>query len=294
MEIKILCGCGTKYKFDVEPVNGRMPVAVTCPNCGNNGTTDANQQIAARLGDSSAGPPPAPAPAPRIRLARAATPPAAAESDTAFVTLPGAGAARPLLERNTFFVKERVAALKLTDTYDILDPATSQPIGIAKEEPPGWAKWLRLLVKKHMLPTAINIYEAEGRPPVLSVRRGFTLLRSKVNVLSADGRSLGHFKSKLFSLGGGFYVFDHAGQQVAEVKGNWKGWDFRFIDQGKREIGTVTKNGPASQRNFSHRPTTTSFRCRTWRARGRMPGLCCLPPAWRLMLCSRRTSKDAG
>jgi len=26
MEIKIECGCGTRFKFDVEPVNGRMPV----------------------------------------------------------------------------------------------------------------------------------------------------------------------------------------------------------------------------------------------------------------------------
>src|ERR1051325_3588198 len=46
MEIKIQCGCGTKYKFDVEPVNGRMPSPVSCPSCGANGTTDANQQIA--------------------------------------------------------------------------------------------------------------------------------------------------------------------------------------------------------------------------------------------------------
>ena len=31
MEIKIQCGCGTKYKFDIEPVNGRMPVLVCAP-----------------------------------------------------------------------------------------------------------------------------------------------------------------------------------------------------------------------------------------------------------------------
>ena len=30
-------------------------------------------------------------------------------------------------------------------------------------------------------------------------------------------------------------------QQVAEVKGNWKGWDFRFLSKSGREIGTVTK-----------------------------------------------------
>ncbi|MBI3851093.1 MAG: oxidoreductase [Verrucomicrobia bacterium] len=146
-----------------------------------------------------------------------------------------------MLERTTFFVKERAGLLKLTDTYDIFDPASGQNIGIAKEEPPVWAKWLRLVVKKHMMPTAVNIYEQEGQPRILSIQRGFTFLRSKIKVVAGDGTSLGYFKSKLFSIGGGFYVFDNQNQQVAEVKGNWKGWDFKFLSKGGREIGTVTK-----------------------------------------------------
>jgi uncharacterized protein YxjI len=148
---------------------------------------------------------------------------------------------RALLERTTFFVKERVGLLKLVDVYDILDPMSGQQIGIAKEEPPGWAKWLRLAVDKQKLPTAVNIYEVEGQPPVVSIKRGFTILRSKIKVISGDGRQLGYFQSKLISIGGGFNVYDTAGQQVAEVKGNWKGWDFRFLTKTGREIGTVTK-----------------------------------------------------
>ena len=146
-----------------------------------------------------------------------------------------------MLERTTFFIKEHAALLKLTDTYDILNPTTGQKIGIAKEEPPTWAKWLRLVVKKHQLPTAINIYENESQPPVVSIKRGFTFIRTKIRVFAGDGRSLGYFRSKLLSIGGGFYVFDHADQQVAEVKGNWKGWDFKFLNQSGREVGTVTK-----------------------------------------------------
>lgn len=49
------------------------------------------------------------------------------------------------------------------------------------------------------------------------------------------------FKSKLLSIGGGFNVFDNQDQQVAEVKGNWKGKDFRFLSKSGREIGSVTK-----------------------------------------------------
>jgi hypothetical protein len=42
MEIKIQCDCGQKFKFDVEPVNGRMPWEVQCPVCGASGTDKAN------------------------------------------------------------------------------------------------------------------------------------------------------------------------------------------------------------------------------------------------------------
>lgn len=44
--------------------------------------------------------------------------------------------------------------------------------------------------------------------------------------------TLGYFKSKFFSLGGGFWVFDTQDNQVAEIKGDWKGWkgwNFKFI-----------------------------------------------------------------
>lgn len=146
-----------------------------------------------------------------------------------------------LLNRQTYFIKERVGFVKLTDTYDILDPATQQSIGLAKEEPPGWAKWLRLLINKQLMPTTVNIYEGEGQPPVFSIHRRFSILRSKVTVTGSDGQPLGYFKSKLFSLGGGFYVFDNQDQQVAEIKGDWKGWNFKFLSKDGREIGTVTK-----------------------------------------------------
>lgn len=46
MEIKIQCDCGQKFKFDVEPVNGRMPWEVNCPVCGASGTDKANWIIA--------------------------------------------------------------------------------------------------------------------------------------------------------------------------------------------------------------------------------------------------------
>lgn len=47
--VKIQCGCGQRYAFDVEPVNGRMSSSVACPACGADGTAAANEVIAQSL-----------------------------------------------------------------------------------------------------------------------------------------------------------------------------------------------------------------------------------------------------
>lgn len=48
--VKIICSCGQKYAFDVEPADGRMLTAVHCPVCRREGTAAANEIIALKLG----------------------------------------------------------------------------------------------------------------------------------------------------------------------------------------------------------------------------------------------------
>jgi uncharacterized membrane protein YeaQ/YmgE (transglycosylase-associated protein family) len=71
MELKVVCDCGQKFKFDVEPVDGRMPFTVNCPVCNLDGTAAANALLAEKLSNppplTSSPPPPeqaAPPPAP--------------------------------------------------------------------------------------------------------------------------------------------------------------------------------------------------------------------------------------
>ena len=146
-----------------------------------------------------------------------------------------------LFQRRSFFVKERASLLKLADTYDILDPETKQSVGIAKDEPPTWAKFLRLLLKKPLLPTFVRIYETESSPAVLSLQKKPGFLRTTVIVTDATNREIGRFRSKLFSFGGGFHVFDRTGREIAHVKGDWKGWNFKLLDERGQELGVVTK-----------------------------------------------------
>ncbi len=72
--IKVQCGCGQKYSFEVEPVNGQMPWAVACPVCNADGTGAANVLITRSLAVAPA-PTLAPAPVSGTRLRPAETPP---------------------------------------------------------------------------------------------------------------------------------------------------------------------------------------------------------------------------
>jgi|SRR5579859_3324900 len=95
MNVKIQCACGTKFAFEVEPVNGRMPMNVNCPGCNASALDLANAEIARQLAAASAPPaaritvPPA-----TIRAAAPAAPPGAAAPSPIGVPRASGGALR--------------------------------------------------------------------------------------------------------------------------------------------------------------------------------------------------------
>jgi len=113
MEVKVQCDCGQKYKFDVEPVNGRMPFAVTCPICGADGTAKANailgETIVYQIPAPASPPPPPPLPPapepPRVRIGGyAAVPSSSTPPPIGPLTAPA-----PLSRSGTSFAQQAVA-----------------------------------------------------------------------------------------------------------------------------------------------------------------------------------------
>jgi hypothetical protein len=88
--VKLQCGCGQRYAFDVEPVNARMPSPVACPVCGADGTAAANDFIAQSL------PAPAAVAAAPAGVVRLGPPPQAVR-----VAAPAASAEVPAMRRPT-------------------------------------------------------------------------------------------------------------------------------------------------------------------------------------------------
>lgn len=146
-----------------------------------------------------------------------------------------------LLNKNTFFVKEHVGYFKAANAYDVLDPATGQIIGTVRETIPNFLiKLLKFTKMKTSLPFTVDIFDDDGKK-LMTLKRGFTLFRSSVNVLGVNDQKLGRYQQKLLSLGGKFEILDSIDQPVAMLQGDWKGWNFTFKDKEGRELAKVTK-----------------------------------------------------
>lgn len=145
-----------------------------------------------------------------------------------------------VLRNNLFFVKEQVGMFKAANNFDIFDPNTNQQIIECREPNLGLiTKIFRFTDFKRMTPFHVEVRTPDGQM-VLTVKRGFSLFLSKVEVQDENGKAVGSFKQKFFSIGGKFDVLDAQENVVCTLKGKWTSWDFRFM-QGEKELASVSK-----------------------------------------------------
>jgi len=145
-----------------------------------------------------------------------------------------------MLNHAQYLIKEEVSFLKLTDRYNIFDPNTNAQLGYAVETIPTYLKLLRLLINKSLLPSKIEVRD-RNENLVFTIKKSPDFFKAKVDIFDASGNAVGYFKSKIFTIGGKFDVFQNNDTKVAEVTGDWKGWNFSFMSTSGNELGTVTK-----------------------------------------------------
>ncbi len=145
-----------------------------------------------------------------------------------------------ILKRNSYFVKEHIGIFKAANNYDIYNPETNEMIMTCREETLGiFTKMLRFTDYKRMTPFHIEIKTATGEK-VLTVQRGVSIFRSKVEVLDENDMLVGKFKQKFFTIGGKFDVLDANENFMCTLKGKWTSWDFKFV-RDNNELAHVSK-----------------------------------------------------
>ncbi|HSQ54439.1 MAG TPA: phospholipid scramblase-related protein [Gemmata sp.] len=153
-----------------------------------------------------------------------------------------------MLECNRFAIQEHKKILSAVQSYDIRNADTGEIVGFAREDI-GWlTQTLRWFMSKHLLPTRLEVREKPDDSLVFSLRRGWYIFRSRVEVRDSMDQLVGYFKSKFFTISGGFHVYDKDDKYFAHVQGRLFGFDYRFLtEDGKVELGRVSKRigGPA-------------------------------------------------
>lgn len=144
------------------------------------------------------------------------------------------------LNQNLFLIKEHAGIFKAANNYDVFDPASGAKLIECREPNLGFfTKLFRFTDYKRMTPFEVVLTDTDGRK-VLTVRRGVSLFLSRVEVLDGNGRVVGGFKQKFFSIGGAFRVLDARDNEVCVLKGKWTSWEFKFL-RGETELAVVSK-----------------------------------------------------
>lgn len=142
-----------------------------------------------------------------------------------------------MLDRNLIIVKQKSKLLSSRKSYEILDDA-GKTIGTAEQKTGGLAKLIGAALGDP--PTQIDFVDADGKP-VLTIRRKGYLLK-KVIAEDGAGKVIGRYKAKMFSLAGGFHVYDMDGKHLAEIRGKLLKSEYTiFAADGKTELGKVSK-----------------------------------------------------
>ena len=144
----------------------------------------------------------------------------------------------------------KVSSRSGKNSFRILNPDTEEEIGQAEENLPTWKGWLRMFrlgpIKfANWLTIDVEIRE-ESRGPVLFYIRKLAnpmpwQLTSTIEILDFRRRRIGYFKTKLFSLMGGFWLYDDNDEQVAELKGKFSFVKLRmdFDDVEGEHLGDI-------------------------------------------------------
>ncbi len=145
-----------------------------------------------------------------------------------------------ILEKNLYLFKEHVGFLKAHNNYDIYDPESKEMILHCREKNlNAFYKIVRLFRNyKRMTPFEIEIKGLDGKK-ILKVKKGFSFFLSKIQVFDENDILVGIFKQRL-SFNTNFDMLDKREKLVCKLKGNFIGWNFKFL-RGDTEVGLVTK-----------------------------------------------------
>ena len=151
-------------------------------------------------------------------------------------------------ESNEYFIDEKVAFLKFHNEYKVYDNTATQ-VGTIVQRVSGWHKFLRLFLNKALFPFSLEVID-NNQKVLVSIRRGWTFWLSKITIEDGEGAVTGVIKQKFRLLKPRFQIFGAQGELIAEIKGDWKAWNFGITDATGNPIGSINKKWAGVAKEF--------------------------------------------
>ena len=140
---------------------------------------------------------------------------------------------------NDYFIDERVAFLKFTNSYKVYNSDGIQ-IGNIQQSMSGGLKFLSFILSKSLFPLKLDIKDMDDNT-LATIKRGWTFFMSKIQVLDSAGNVIAHIKQKFRLLKPSFTILNPNEEEIGIITGDWKAWNFSINDFEQKQIGTITK-----------------------------------------------------
>lgn len=142
-------------------------------------------------------------------------------------------------ESNEYFIDQKVNFFKFESEYKVFNESGTQ-IGIIRQRISTSHKLLSMLLNKAMMPFLLEIIDLDGN--VLAViKRGWTFFMSEIIIHGPHHEMYGYIKQKWKFFKPTFHIMDAQKNFIAEIKGDWKAWNFVISEPNGSNIGTVSK-----------------------------------------------------
>lgn len=140
---------------------------------------------------------------------------------------------------NSYFIDEKVNFFQFENNYKIFGQ-NGDEIGGIYQKISGWQKFLRLLMKKSIMPFLFEIRDNKGNRQA-TISRGWTFWLSKITVTNAQNEVIAFIYQKFTFFKPEFTIHNAQDKKIATISGDWMAWNFEIKDNQEQPIGSIDK-----------------------------------------------------
>ncbi|TCJ12678.1 hypothetical protein EPD60_15580 [Flaviaesturariibacter flavus] len=142
----------------------------------------------------------------------------------------------------SYYVEERRTAIGGGNRSRLFDDA-GHPAGALIQRTGFAIRFWRIFLKASLLPFRLELHDNSGRT-VAAIRRGWTILRSRTEIVDGRDKVIGFLKHKDTARRPRIKVFNEEGKKIGEVTGTTGTWDMNIIDREYLHLGQIHAFAP--------------------------------------------------